>query len=224
MGLLTLRDHALPSGTMSRWVCLRCFEANDELVPACQACGLPRGASPPPGEEPQVAAAAPARRAGGLLPVLLRFWWVGLLVLVPVVGFFVNAQRGDQGQITRSGDLTVTDLRVGDCFDLKDESAQEVQDVTARPCTEAHEYELIHVGTMPSGDYPDEDGWASWLTANCLPAFESFVGIPYELSRYDISWFQPTTSGWDGGDRSVQCAVFDPAQSELTTSLRDAAS
>ena len=208
---------------MSRWVCLRCFEANDEAVPACQSCGFPRGATPPPDEGGAPVAQGAPRRYGGLLPILLRFWWVILLVAVPVVGYFASAQRDDQGQITRAGDLVLTDLRVGDCFDLKDSSAAEVQDVTARPCSEGHEYQLIHLGTMPSTSYPDEGTWADWLTSNCLPAFESFVGIRYELSRYDISWFQPTTAGWEGGDRSVHCAVYDPAQAKLTTTLRDSA-
>jgi hypothetical protein len=210
---------------VSRWVCMRCFEANDDALAACQKCGLLRGATPAAGEQ-WAAPAQPASArtgAGRILPLVLRFWWVILLVSVPVAGFFINAQRGSEGEITRSGSLAITDLRVGDCFDLQDASADQVQDVIARPCGESHQYELIHVGSMPSGAYPNDAVMAAWLGGNCVPAFEAYLGITYDLSRYDISWFQPTADGWDKGDRSVQCAVVDPTQDRFTGSLRNAA-
>jgi len=210
---------------VSRWVCLRCYEANDEALAACQKCGLLRGATPAAGE--QWAAPTPVGPArpglGRILPWLLRFWWVILLVAVPVVGFFINAQRGSEGEITRSGNMAVTELRIGDCFDLQDASADQVQDVIARPCGEGHQYELIMSGSMPAGAYPDDAGFVEWLGLNCVPAFEAYLGISYDRSRYDISWFQPTSDGWSQGDRSVQCAVVDPDQASLTGSLRNAA-
>ena len=84
---------------------------------------------------------------------------VGLLVVGGgVAGLLFNASRSSTGEITRSGDLTANDLRVGDCFDLKDPDAEEISDVTAHPCTEAHEYEVFYVGTMAEGAYPGEDG------------------------------------------------------------------
>jgi len=210
---------------MSRWVCLRCFDANDEALAACQTCGLLRGATPAEGDQ-WGRVGQPAQRPrgiGALLPRLLRFWWVILLVAVPVVGFFVNAQRGAEGEITRSGELAIRELRVGDCFDLQDATADEAEKVTARPCTEAHEFELIHIGTMPDGAYPIDTVLAGWLTENCLPAFDAYVGIAYEQSKYDVAWFQPTTDGWSQGDRSVQCAAADPHDAELMGSLRGAA-
>jgi hypothetical protein len=210
---------------VSRWVCMRCFEANDDAVAACQACGLPRGATPPPGEEPAGEASPADARGGarGLVPLLLRFWWVGLLVVIPVVGFLFNAQRGSEGQITRSGSMAVTELRIGDCFDLQDESADEVQDVNAQPCSQPHEFEMIHIGEMPGADYPTDELLGAWLADNCLPAFDAYVGLAYEQSRYDIAWFQPTEQGWSQGDRSVQCAVADPGNARLTQSLRGSA-
>ena len=42
--------------------------------------------------------------------------------------------------------MTAADLRVGDCFDLKDPAADEIDDVTAGPCTAAHEFEMFFVG------------------------------------------------------------------------------
>lgn len=210
---------------MSRWVCLRCFADNEEAFAACQSCGLARGERPSP-DDP-AAAAAPAGpapgRLGGVLPFLLRFWWVILLVAVPVVGLIFNAQRGDDGSINRSGDLAVSDLRVGDCFDLKDDAEEEVDDVTARPCSEPHGFELVHTGTVASDGYPSDAAFGAWLEDNCLPAFEDYVGLSYQQSALEVTWFQPTPGGWDDGDHTVQCAVYDPAQPELSEAVRNAA-
>lgn len=210
---------------MSRWVCLRCFEANDEALAACQSCGLLRGATPAAGAQgvEQSQPASRGRGAGGLVPALLRFWWVIILVAVPVVGFFASAQRGDEGAITRSGSLALGELRVGDCFDLKDDGADAIQEVIARPCEDAHAYELFLVGQMPDGPYPSDQVLAGWLAENCLPAFDAFIGVTYEQSRYDVAWFQPTNDGWESGQRSVRCAVVDPENAELTNSLRGSA-
>jgi hypothetical protein len=213
---------------MSRWVCLRCFEPNEEAFAACQSCGLPRGERPAADDSAYSPAASPAPsagRVGGLLPLLLRFWWVILLVAVPVAGLVFNAQRGGDGAISRSGDLAVADLRVGDCFDLKEEDEDEdtVDDVTARPCSEPHEFEMMHTGTVPSDGYPSDAVFGAWLEANCLPAFERYVGLEYPASTLDVTWFQPTPDGWADGDHTVQCAIYDPADPELTEAVRDAA-
>ena len=42
-----------------------------------------------------------------------------------VAGWYFNASRSSTGEITKAGDMTAADLRVGDCFDLKDPAANE---------------------------------------------------------------------------------------------------
>lgn len=213
---------------MARWVCRRCFEANDEAVAACGSCGLPRGAEPPAGEG--LAPAVPASPGGGgrtILSLVLRFWWVLAIVAVGVGGYLFNAQRGDDGTISRSGTLAITELRVGDCFDLNDESVTEVDEVSARPCGEPHEFEMFHVGSysgaVGSDAFPGSAAFEDYVGEHCLAAFGAFVGMAYEQSRLDISWFEPTSDSWSQGDRVIQCAVVDPAVPKLTESLRNAA-
>jgi hypothetical protein len=208
---------------MSRWVCLRCFESNEAAFTACQSCGLARGAQPEPGEVHPGAVEPEPSVGRGLVGVLLRHWWVLLLIAAPIGGLIFNAQRGDGGDITRAGDLVVSDLRVGDCFDLKDADEEEIDDVTARPCGESHEFELMFRGSLRSEQYPSDAVVDAWLQDNCLPAFAEYVGISYEQSALDIFWFQPTQEGWDSGDHSLQCVVFDPAEDQLTSPVRNAA-
>ena len=149
--------------------------------------------------------------------------WIifGVIVFGGAIGGLIfNASRGSSGEIDRGGNLLITDLRVGDCFDLKDPAADEVEEVSAVPCAQEHEYELMHVGVMPDGDYPTDAQFSDWLDANCTPAFEAYIGSPYETSIYEVSWFSPTSIGWLSGDHTVQCAVSHPTERRLTGSLR----
>lgn len=149
---------------------------------------------------------------------------VGVLVIAGGVGgFLFNAGRSDTGEITRSGDMVANDLRVGDCFDLKEPDAEEIGDVTAHPCTEAHEYEVFHVGTLADGAYPGLDAISEFVIDNCEPAFGSYVGTAYANSRLDFSWLYPSDDSWGEGDRSVQCAAYDPANNRLTATVKGSA-
>ena len=207
-----------------RWVCRRCFHSNDGNVGACANCGLARGSEVPAGEE-GVAAAAPAPETsrGSGWSGLLRFAWIPIVLVVVAAGIFFAARRDEGGQIGGAGDIEVTDVRAGDCFDLKDPAEEEIADVEGKPCTEAHEFEMFFVGDLPQGDFPSDAVINSFLESECLPAFDAYVGMPYEQSVLDIFPLIPSESGWDAGDHAVQCALFDPIDEELTESMRDAA-
>jgi hypothetical protein len=171
--------------------------------------------------EPTIPEAAPSKPLWQRLPI---GWMIfGVLVFGGAIGGLIfNASRGSDGEIDRAGNLVISDLRVGDCFDLKDPTAEEVEEVTALPCAEAHEYELMHTGVMPEGEYPTDDHLIDWLVANCKPAFEAYIGEPYDTSIYELTWFSPTRLGWVSGDRTIQCAVRHPTERRLTGSLRGA--
>ena len=136
--------------------------------------------------------------------------------------------RGDEpieGVTTGVAALRIADLRVGDCFDLKGEFDEDeaVDEITARPCGEPHEFELMYTGSVASATYPTDAAFFAWLDENCLPAFADYIGRSYRESALDVFWFQPTREGWDAGDHSVQCAVFDQANEQLTGALRGTA-
>jgi hypothetical protein len=151
---------------------------------------------------------------------------IGWLIFVIFLGigavasFISNAGRSETGEIVNDGDMMAIDLRVGDCFDLKDPSADEITDVTARPCTDPHEYELFWTGNMPAGAYPSEVAFDAFFSANCIDAFTTYVGRTYADSKLDIYWLYPLESGWDEGDRSIQCAAYHPNDNQLTSSVR----
>lgn len=205
---------------MNRWVCLRCYTANDDSAAVCTKCGLLRGSMPPAGtvEASPIAPSEPSLLGG----LVRRFWWVGVVAAFAVGGAIFAAQRDSSGEITRGGSLAISDLQVGDCFDPQDIDAEEADEVTAKRCDETHQFEMMLTGNMRDGGYPSESEFDDFVATVCLPAFADYIGRSYEDSRLDVYWYVPLEEGWDQGDHLVQCAVYDPFDSELVGSLRDA--
>jgi hypothetical protein len=207
-----------------RWVCKRCFADNEETDSACRQCGLVRGAESTEADRATWAsqvASAPAQQPGWQRWV--RYWWIPALAVVLAVGYLASARRDDGGAITAGGSMSIEDLRVGDCFssDTADD-AVEISSVEARPCDEAHQYEMFHIATWAdSGGYPSEDAMLGFVFEECVPAFESYVGRSFESSRLDFVHFVPVEEGWEAGDRVFQCAMFDPQVADLSESLRN---
>lgn len=145
----------------------------------------------------------------------------GIVLLVTAIGaWYFNAGRSASGEIAKSGDLPASELRVGDCFDLKDPTAEDVDDVTAVVCAEEHEFEVFFVGSLAAGDFPGEEAFSIFVEDDCVPAFHAYVGMPYLDSELDIFYFIPTPEAWVEGDRSVQCALYHPLISRLTGTLK----
>lgn len=82
---------------------------------------------------------------------------------------------------------------------------------------------MFFVGSLSGDAYPSEDVMTGYVIDNCIPAFDTYVGMDYQSSMYDIFHFVPSEDGWDAGDHTVQCAVFHPTDDELTGSLKGAA-
>jgi hypothetical protein len=221
-----------------RWVCPRCFESNEADAVRCVECGLERGADPAaaaatapgapaasPGTAggqpvpaaasggPSTASPVPDSNRPGWLQLVFRFWWVGLLVIGGGIAAFNYL----------GGSRPVTDMSVGECFDVADPDSEFIDDVTTRECTEPHQFEMFFVGDLPDGPFPTDNEVLVWLEANCIPAFSEYVGIDYQTSVLAALPITPTEEGWNDGDHSVQCAMHDPSNPQLTQSQKDAA-
>jgi hypothetical protein len=198
-------------------------EAIEPMATAGVAAEYPTSSTPVEGWVP------PGGDQGTAMPAPLPIWrripvgWLIFAVLIgggAIAGWYFNASRSSSGEITKAGDMTAADLRVGDCFDLKDPAADEIEDVTAGPCTAAHEFEMFFVGSMPEGEFPAESVFQTYVTDNCYPAFGSYIGKAYGDSELDMYWLAPTDSSWRSGDRSVQCAAYHPRVHSQTQSLK----
>ena len=118
------------------------------------------------------------------------------------------------------GDKSVFSLEVGDCFDDPPGQAAELSEVVEVPCSESHDNEVYAVADHPAGGdapYPGGDALDAYGFGYCLSEFENYVGIAYEESRLDFTYFYPVQEGWEkDGDREFACYLYD-----LTPPLRE---
>ena len=136
---------------------------------------------------------------------------------VALAGCSLLGQNGGGGNDSDGGDTgtgegTDTDafaIKVGDC--LNDATvSDEVSSVPVVDCSEAHDSEAYASIIMPDGDFPGEDAVTAAAEDGCLAEFEGYVGIPYDDSSFEVSFYFPTEGSWSGGDREILCTVYDP--------------
>jgi len=206
-----------------RWVCKRCFADNNEGDSACQRCGLIRGAESTPADQttwaaqgsPATSTPDPGWRRW------IRYWWVPALAIALVVGYVTSARRGDDGSLATAGNVSVDELREGDCFTTADE--EEISDVDGVPCTEAHEFEVFALSNYEGdGTYPPDSELDAIFTQVCEPDFATYVGVPYPESEIWGTMISPSEDSWSSGDRSFICVLFERDDPELTESLAGA--
>jgi hypothetical protein len=193
-----------------RWVCKRCYADNEGSATACVRCGHERGAEITPQAQQQWQAQAQPAEPVPAWRGLLRYAWVPLVLIVLAVGFFLyQGQRG------------VENLAVGDCFNA--ESTGEISSVESRACNGPHKFEVVHVVDWPNPDdpYPSVNAQDEFLATECIPAFASYVGTEYQTSILEFQVYSPTAEGWSQGDHEFVCAVFDPSDNQLESSVRD---
>ena len=202
-----------------RWVCKRCFADNNESDSACQRCGLIRGAESTPADQ-----TAWATQGGAATTTpdpgwrrWIRFWWIPALVIALAVGYLTTARRGDDGSLASAGNVSVDEVREGDCFNAPDE--EEISDVDGVPCTVAHEFEVFALSNYEGdGTFPPDSELEGIFTQICEPDFEAYVGLPYVESVLWGTMISPSEDSWSSGDRSFICILFDEDDPELTES------
>lgn len=134
----------------------------------------------------------------------------GCSALQGVIGnvFPNQAERDDNGQVSKPGDADVFSLKVGDCFN--DQSETQFESVPAVPCTGPHDMEAYYSDKLPEGDYPGDDAVSKLADAKCSTEFEKFAGIAFDDSAsLNYNYLVPTSGSWDGGDREVLCVIYD---------------
>ena len=115
---------------------------------------------------------------------------------------------------TEAGGSESTDvfaLGVGDCVTDETEMTGEVTEVPIIDCNEPHASEVFHSFMMTDSELPDEAGIEAIVQDQCLPAFQSFVGLDYDDSVLEVNYLSPTPDSWEAGDRELLCLVYDPS-------------
>lgn len=148
-----------------------------------------------------------------------------LLAGAGVYAYLTGAKRDDTGTIVEAGQLDPFSLQVGDCFNDPSElgdapdATSEVSSLAAMPCAEPHDNEVYAVFDMDIPTYDSDEGMFNQAFDACQQRFDTFVGVSYEESEFDILALYPTQQSWQQDDREVVCAVFAMSGEQLVGSV-----
>jgi hypothetical protein len=125
----------------------------------------------------------------------------------------VDVHRDANGEIVEAGDLSISELQVGDCI----ESVSEEEVITLRgvPCAQPHEAEVYAIFDMPSRTYPSDEA----VGDECAQRLESYSELAWNAPSIEIYYLSPDSETWRHGDREVICFAVD--EDGRTGSIRD---
>jgi hypothetical protein len=90
-------------------------------------------------------------------------------------------------------------------------------------CHAEHEEEVMSRSTLAgSKEYPGDDAVFDAARAKCEPALASYVGLQWGDSLLDVDYLTAFEDTWKAGKVTLICLVLDPANYQLTHSLRGA--
>lgn len=154
---------------------------------------------------------------------------IGLIILV-IIGVIItqctSASRDSSGEINKTGDLKINEMRVGDCFiDMPNvtEELIEIESVKAIPCNEPHSWQVFHKSNA-SLDKFSVVAITEESSEICDYAIEALIATlnDSQLNEYrtaDINISQPTSVSWGMGDKAVRCLIGSDTQTYYTSLL-----
>ena len=157
------------------------------------------------------------RRRRGLI-------FLAAAIVIAVVGIAysasTSAQRSGTGQIVKNGDLSVTSLHAGDCFQnpANATSGTDITDVTAVSCATPHDAQVIALLPVSSSSYPGAAAFQSQAKPGCKDAVRADANQSQLTSSMNLNYFYPDQTAWANGQHAISCVIAD-SSADLTSSL-----
>jgi hypothetical protein len=110
----------------------------------------------------------------------------------------------------------------GDCFN-EETDAETISTVDIVECDVPHKWEAFESIQMTDAEYPGEEATQSQADTACNDPFTTYVGLTYDESIYDYSFYYPTQETWDDPqlqDREILCLAKADDDSDITGSLK----
>ena len=112
-------------------------------------------------------------------------------------------------------------VEIGSCFWVLASAPDLTNVVEIVSCDNEHQYEMFAKVEVPGDDWPGEER-LNELATDCEEGlFEDYVGTPSDESTWEILAVAPTEAEWAAGQRTIQCAVFDPNEESTEGSVQD---
>lgn len=158
-------------------------------------------------------------RAMAIAGLVLSGLWVVGLIVVGVVSSTTEADRDSTGTVTDSGNVTVDDLKVGDCINGI-EAGKSFSDLPAVRCAEPHSGEVYALVEIAGSDYPGSDVLIARADRLCARSLRETSMKSWKDPGVTIFHLRPTDYSWTRGDHAVTCVAVTE-KGKRTGSIRD---
>lgn len=138
-----------------------------------------------------------------------------------LLGQVTDITGGDDNTDTGTED-DVFSLVPGDCFN-EETDAETISTVDIVECDVPHKWEAIASIQMTETEYPGDEATQQQADAACNDPFTDYVGLTYDESIYDYSFYYPTQETWDDPvlqDREILCLGKADDDSDITGTLK----
>ena len=132
--------------------------------------------------------------------------WVLVLAVAVVVAIVTDAKRDPSGNVTREGNISVNDLRIGDCLKSVRESST-LATLPAVPCSQPHQGEVFGEFDLTGSSYPGEAAIDSAAQDQCDAKLTSYAAAKNVDEVQDLYYIYPRESDWRRGSRKVTCVA-----------------
>lgn len=120
--------------------------------------------------------------------------------------------------LARSRSIYWASSKPGMCLVLRDDDEY---NVTRTDCRAKHDAEVMLRSRLAgSRTWPGEDALDRKALKVCEAAFPRYVGLALNESLLDVDYITADRAGWEDGDRTVICLVFDPNEEWTTRALK----
>lgn len=143
-----------------------------------------------------------------------------LLVLISCTGCWIGGSK------SKSKQISVFDIKPGDCFEAPGQVKAELTKLSSVPCGTAHTQEAYAKIAYRAKDgsavsaYPGDALLKSFADGACAQEFAGYVGTDYLDSSLFFTYLLPSARGWEQQqDRNVVCFVTTTGKT-LTSSVK----
>lgn len=142
--------------------------------------------------------------------LVLNVLWIIGIVTALVIGGLNNADRDASGAITKSGKISVYNLKVGDCFNGLDNIKQgdTLFSLDGVPCSKLHQGEVFANAPISGSSYPGRAELQGNGLAPCRDKLKEVAPEHFANRDVGVIWIYPEKRAWLTGDRHYSCIAL----------------
>lgn len=149
-------------------------------------------------------------------PVIRTSTWQRAAFVMMLAASLGIALSGCAGEATEPFTRHMSDLELGQCFDV---SADGAFALVKPDCSWQHDHELFARKKLEGATFPGDAAVAESANEFCTAEYITRMAAPpSDNARFSVEYFAPSSHSWAEGDRTVLCSMVSASGQPSTGS------